>query len=269
MNLDKLRLALLALLCFYSGELFAQTPQQIEADLLRSFQKFESLAEKQREDTTGTLKEDDVDKAMDVFAKKLKHYTSINPATITYPFMKLKNMQLLIKSSDDGSFRIYSWDTGGSGTMHEFADVIQYRVGQRTKSVYLCDSTDFANSPYFPFYSNLYTFKVNQKTYYLGIYGCIFSTYNAGTGIKVFDIENGKLNSDVKLFKTASGLHSDIYYDYNFFSVVDIPYENRPTITFDAATLIIRIPLVKENGDVTKKFIIYKFTGQYFERVKS
>jgi hypothetical protein len=76
------------------------------------------------------------------------------------------------------------------------------------------------------------------------------------------------LNKDVKIIKTQSGSHSTIFYEYNFGSVVDIPFEKRPIITFDQATQIIHIPLVDGKGQVTKKFINYKFSGQYFEKIK-
>jgi predicted nucleotidyltransferase component of viral defense system len=77
------------------------------------------------------------------------------------------------------------------------------------------------------------------------------------------------LNDDVKIIKTQSGLRNKINYSYDFFSVVDIPFEKRPTITFDATTKTISIPLVAANGKVTNKFIIYNFNGQYFEKVKN
>jgi hypothetical protein len=89
-----------------------------------------------------------------------------------------------------------------------------------------------------------------------------------GNGLQIFDIENEKLNQDLKLIKTASGLHSKLYYDFDFFSVVDIPYGKRPTIYFDAATQTIHVPVVVDKGKVTNRYITYKFTGQYFEKVK-
>ena len=142
---------------------------------------------------------------------------------------------------------------------------MQYKVGNATKAILLTSDQD----NYIPLYNNLYTFKTSSKTYYLGIYNTVYSTKDAGTGIRVFSIENGKLNSDIKLIKTQSGLKSKIYYSYDFFSVVDIAFELRPTITFDAVTNTIKIPLVNGDGKVTNKFITYKFNGTYFEKVKS
>jgi len=254
---------------FTSFDSYAQTPVAIEADLSRSFKRINYWNDKTRADTTGNLiYEDSLENANEIFAKKIKKYTAKYPATITQPFISLKKDGLDIFTSADELFRIYSWETWLGGTMRDFANVFQYKTGISTTSVYV--HTDGSDAqPYTPFYTNLYTFKVNYNTYYLGVYDCIYSTKDAGTGIKIFDIENGKLNDNVKLIKTASGLHSKIYYDYDFFSVVDIDFKKRPTIYFDADTQTIHVPLVDGNGKVTHEFITYKFTGKYFEKVKN
>jgi hypothetical protein len=242
---------------------FAQTPQAVEADLLKSFKKIEYWHQKQDKGDDGVS--DALGDANDEFGNKLKKYAESYSASITLPFASLKKERLDMFTSADGMFRIYSWETWQGGTMRDFSNVLQYKVGAKTKSTLLTGSQEV----YIPFYTNLYTFKTGNKTYYLGIYGTIYSTKDAGTGIKIFDIENGKLNDDVKIIKTGSGLKSKVYYDYDFFSVVDIAFEKRPTITFDQATQTIHIPLVDGKGQVTKKLINYKFNGQYFEKIKS
>ncbi|MFC0515449.1 hypothetical protein ACFFGT_14615 [Mucilaginibacter angelicae] len=242
--------------------LLAQTPKTIEADLFRSFKKIDYWDEQEKKGNINAG--DSLFKANDMFGKKLKQYTETYPASINLSFNLLKKAGLDIFTSTDSLIRIYSWDTWLGGTKHIFANVLQYKVESKTKST-LSGDLEYGDAP---FYSNLYTFKTGDKTYYLGIYGNIYSSKDTGTGIKVFDIENGKLNDDVKIIKTGSGLKSKIYYDYDFFSVVDITFEKRPTITFDQATQIIHIPLVDVKGQVTKKFINYKFNGQYFEKIK-
>lgn len=245
-----------------SVNLLAQTPKTIEADLLKSFKKINYWDEQGR---TGNINAgDSLFKANDMFGKKLKTYTETSTASINLTFNLLKNAGLDIFTSEDNVIRIYSWDTWLGGTKHIFANVLQYKAGNKTKSS-LSGDLEYGDAP---FYSNLYTFKVGDKTYYLGVYGFIYSTKDAVTGIRVFGIENDKLNDDVKIIKTGSGLKSKINYGYDFFSVMDIPFEKRPTITFDQTTQIIHIPLVDAKGHVTKKFINYKFNGQYFEKIK-
>jgi len=257
-------LNLIAIFCFITvNKLVAQTPQAVEADLLKSFKRIGYWHQKQ--DTGDDRAGDALGNANHEFENKLKKYAETYPASISMPFNSLKKAQLDIFTSADGLFRIYSWETWEGGTMRDFANMLQYKVGLKTHAMLLRSNEE----TYIPFYSNLYTFKTGDKTYYLGIYGTIYSSKDAGTGIKVFDIENGKLNDDVKVIKTNSGLKSKIYYDYDFFSVVDIPFEKRPTITFDQTTQTIRVPLVNAKAKVTAKCITYKFNGQYFEKIKS
>jgi len=250
-------------LCFFSGEVFAQSTGIIEADLLKSFKQIDYWSQKKGDTTVNA--DDKLIEANDVFGKKLEDVTKKYPSTLSAPFNSLRKEHLDIFTSDDGLFRIYSWETWMGGTMRDFANVIQYSIGQKTESILLTSSEE----TYVPFYSNLYTFKTGNKTYYLGVYGGIYSTKDVGSGIKVFAITNGKLDDNVKLIKTQSGLKNKIYYDYDFLSVVDIAFDARPKITFDKASQTIHIPLVNGNGKVTRQYIIYKFTGQYFERVKN
>ncbi len=247
--------------CFIVSNSFAQSPQAIEADLRKSFKKINYWDERIHDTTINAG--DSLDNANNAFGEKLKLYTEKYPSTLNYPFNSLKKQYLNICSSDDGLFRIYSWDTGGGGTMREFENVMQCKTGNRTKSELLVNSEDLR----VPFYSNLYTFKTGNKTYYLGVFGFIESSRYAGAGIKVFAIENNKLNMNVKLLKTQSGLKNEISYEYDFGSIAYTPFEKRAAITFDTATQSIWIPVVTQKGNVTKKLITYKFTGQYFEKV--
>jgi hypothetical protein len=259
-------LNLIAIFCFItSAKLLAQTPQVIENDLLKSFKKIEYWDEHRSEESYRG--EDSLSKANDVFGNKLKRYAETYPASISLPFNSLQKARLDIFTSADGLFRIYSWDTWMGGTMHIFANVLQYKVGNKTKASLLKDLHDAEGGA--PFYSNLYTFRTGGAIYYLGIWGIIESSRYAGTGIRVFAIQNGVLSNDVKIIKTQSGLHSTIFYEYDFGSVIDIPFEKRPTISFDQTTQTIRIPLVNAKGQVTAKFITYKFNGQYFKKIKS
>ncbi len=100
------------------------------------------------------------------------------------------------------------------------------------------------------------------------IFQGIYSDKDDGQGIQIFAIENGKLNDDVKLIKTASGLHNKLYYDYDFNWWDTHDDLLNAYIHYDAITKTISIPVVMADGHVTKNFIYYKFTGQYFEKTK-
>jgi hypothetical protein len=237
--------------CFITLYAAAQSPQQIEADLLKSFKKI-NPANSDNSDVN------------DQFAKKLYNYASHNPATINYPFNALKETDLDIATADDGQFRIYSWDTEAGGTLHYFESVFQYKSGTKTMAVL---DTPRGDGDVRPGYDKLYTVKANGHNFYLAVYLTIGSTKDAGGGVQVFTIEDGKLNENARLIKTGTGRHSRIDYNFNFFSEVD--WKVRPTTYYDAATQTLHIPLIASNGNMTHNYIIYKFTGQYFERVKN
>ena len=252
------------LLFLISSSSFAQSPKAFETDLYKSFKKIDYWDQQRSKDTTMAWS-DSLEKANVIFGKKLKDYTQKYPATITYLFTSLVKEHLDISSSTDGLFRIYSWDTETGGTMHFFENVMQYKSGTNFKAII---DTAKSEGDSRPNYSKIYTFKANGKAHYLSIFLFIGSTKDIAEGVHIFTIENGKL-ADAELIKTYSGLLSELSYDYDFGSVVNIDYEKRPRIHFNNATNTIFLPLVDGNYKMTSKFISYKFNGQYFERVKN
>jgi hypothetical protein len=253
------------LFCFFvSLNSIAQTSKAIEDDLYKSFQKIDYWRNHKNDaDMHGS---DSLESANDIFKVKLKSFTAKYPLTIDQKFALLEKAHLSIATSSDGLFRIYSWDTGEGGSMHNFENVYQYKVNNETISDFKpLDSIEEGHPTYW--FSNLYTLKVSDENYYLVVYNGIFSSKYVSQGIKVFAIQNGKLNDNVKLIKTADGLHNQIYFGYDFGSIVY--WKVRPSIYFDDSSKTIFIPLVDVNKKMTHKYIAYKFTGQYFERVKN
>ena len=258
-----MKLFLLITCFFIASNSIAQTPKEIEADLLKSFKKIGYWRRKLND--TSFNSNDSLDKVNCAFGEQLKFYTSKYPSTITQNFVSLKKAQLNIHTSKDSLFRIYSWDTGLEGTTrnYDFDNVYQYKINNKTNSIFKRDTIYSSDSGYVYSFSNLYTLKVNGKTYFMGVYNGYFGSWSAGQGIQVFAIENSKLNDDVKLIKTKTGLHNQLYYDYSDF------WGSKSSIHYDDYSKTICLPVVYENGEMTRKFIRYKFTGQYFERVKN
>ncbi|EHQ29976.1 hypothetical protein [Mucilaginibacter paludis] len=255
---------LAAFIFFVPNNLLGQnlTSKGIEADLLQSFKKIAYWAEK-RYSNYDEQSDNKLRQANDVFGKKLNEYAKKYPATINEPFLSLCKENLGIETSKDSLFRIYSWDTQTGGTMHFFANVLQYKTGKETNAVLDTARGDGDNRPN---YNKIYTLKANGKTYYLAVSLSIGSSRDCGQTIQVFEIANGKLDDKVKLIKTNSGMHSQLNIAYDFGSVID--WKVRPTINFDEATQTILLPLVDGKGAVTHKLISYKFTGKYFEKVR-
>jgi len=242
-------------LCLISFSVVAQTTHQTEADLLKPFKNIFYYAEKNDQNKSG--------EANDQFAKKLKSYCEKVPATLSYPFSSLVKEHLDISTSSDGQLRIYSWDTWSGGTMHFFENVMQYKTETTVKAVL---DTSQGDGDVRPNYNKIYTFQANGKIYYLAVYLLIGSSKDLQKGIQVFSIENGTLNTDTRIIRTKSGLHSQITYDYDLSRTSEKVHSEAH---FDANTQSIYIPVVLENGKLTNNYIIYKFTAQYFERVKN
>jgi hypothetical protein len=257
--MKSIKVLLCIVFCFVSANTFAQNPKAIEADLLRSFKKIGYWDQKR----SNAGVDDSLENANNVFENKLKNYTEKYSTTIQNPFNSLKKEGINILTSTDGIFRIYSWDSQQGGTMYAYTNLMQYKAGQKTNSkLFTSGENGFEAS-----YSNLYTFKTGDKTYYITIYGGPESSRFYYAGVKTFAIENGQLNDNVKIIKTKSGLQNAVQYEFDF--AFNNSWDEVNQITFDAATKTIKIPLVTEKGKITRKYITYKFNGQYFEKVKN
>jgi hypothetical protein len=100
-----------------------------------------------------------------LFVKKLVHYTSAYPSTISYPFKRLRQHQMTILTSDDSLFRIYSWHSRDmSDYLFPCGDVWQYKSNAKTISKY--DTLNKAGL----YCLQLFTLHDHGKTYYLCVY---------------------------------------------------------------------------------------------------
>jgi hypothetical protein len=252
------KIVLIFLIAALSGFVsLAQRPATIEQNLTKGFARINYWMENE-----SSFKDDSLQKANDNFQKMLLTYTSKYPETLSQKFKGIQGLNIV--TSEDGLLRIYSWDTGTGGTMRFFKEVVQYKTGDVTRSLTLTDVKREGEAGYT--YQAIYSLTVPGKKYYLVNYKGIYSSKDIGEGVRVFSIDNNLLNTKVKLIKTQSGMHNSIDYSYDFFSVVD--WKVRPSIQYNAGNKEIKIPLVTADQKVTKKFITYKFTGKYFEKVR-
>ncbi|MPT34941.1 MAG: hypothetical protein E2604_07590 [Flavobacterium sp.] len=186
-----------------------------------------------------------------------------NPESIRYPFDSLKKENIHIVISKDSLFKIYSWDTSEGGTMVDFTNLFQYQSGKNVQSKIVKDTGSEDN--YIPFYSEIFTLKNGTKTYYLAVSNGVYSSKDVSQSIEVFSIENNQLKTETKWFKTEEGFKDVLQIDFDFFSVVDRPERPLQLIKYDDQKKQLYLPVVTEEGNVTKDFTIYTFTGQYFE----
>jgi len=267
------------LICFIIIKLnsFAQivTPKEMENDLVKVYSQIMPFYYGNH---------DSLEFYSSLFSEKIINYIDTTPLSLVYPFQTLIDKNYCdITTSGDSLFRIYSWDSWLGGTMHIFNNIYQYKSGDKvysktfkfreeddnnsddtviTKTLYLREDDDPSG-----FYSDIFTLKANNKTYYLAVINGIGSTKDASQSIKVFTIENDSLNDSVKLIKTKTELLNEINVHFDFFSVVDRPERPLKLIKYDLDKKIIYIPIVLEDGTVTDRFILYQFKGQYFEHI--
>ncbi len=263
----KLKIYLLIVSCFVSVNVFAQTqiPKKIESDLSESFDKINYWYMQQADDTTGNAL-DSLFSVNEEFENKFTDYVSKHPFTIKCPFDSLVSAGVEVVNSTDKLLRIYSWDTDLGGQQHNVYNIFQYKTGPETVDLmYNVPETSYS----VPADGNeIYDFTVNDKTYYLIHYISGVGINDHFEGVMIYAIEKGKLNTDVKLIKTKSGLHSHLNWHYTYAGSDDSSSASDSVEVFNPKTKTITIPLIDENDHVTDKSITYKFTDQYFEKVK-
>ncbi|HEU4553680.1 MAG TPA: hypothetical protein VFS25_12640 [Chitinophaga sp.] len=198
----------------------------------------------------------------DKFEKEFTGFIKNNPATLGYPFKELTDSNFCnIATSDDGNFRIYSWDTQTGGTMHFFKTICQWRSNGKVFTKVPEREEGDAGS----FCSRIFTVNTGHQQYYLAVTNAIFSTKNAMQSIAVYSIENNRLVDTVKLFRTKTQRLNKIDVPFDFFSVKDRPERPLELITYDNKQKIIYIPVVDDKGRVTRKYIVYQLKDHYFE----
>lgn len=258
-----MRTTLTTILTLFILAVWGQTQPSIEQDLLKQFKRITYWHNYNGSDA-GVERYDSLDKANANFQKSLLTYTAQYPSTLQADFKELVKEGLTIATSPDGLFRIYSWDTWNGGTMHFFGNVYQYKTGNKVFSKLIKEPIDEPNY----WYTDIYSLVNGKSTWYITVRHGIYSSRLCYQGVKVFSITNGILNDQTKLIKTKTGIRNTLGFEFDFFSVVDRPERPVKLVTYDTAAKKITLPVVTAKGKVTDKFIVYQFTGQYFELKK-
>jgi len=191
---------------------------------------------------------------------------------LTYAFPRLRD-KLFITTSADGKLRTYSWDSEEGGTMHDFYTVYQFKGKSGTVHSWaepFTESLEFRDAG--TFVTEIFQTPSSAGMIYLATSTFIGSTSLAGQFIDAMKIDGERLNRDPKVIRTRSGLTSSINFEYDFFSVVDHPERPVKLVFYDKAKSEFRFPVVIADektgvGEVTDKFITYRFNGRYFVKV--
>ena len=249
----------LFIIVLFSVSVFGQTPKTIEKELVGLYGKINENSA-----YTGNSDSDLLEKANEEFKQKLLKNTKI-ASTLKYKFTDLEK-EVSIATSEDGKFRVYSWDRLDGGTMHFFETVYQFQ-GADGKVYSKSRESEEGDSGSFVY--DVFTVDAKAEKIYLVCTTSIGSTQDSYQNLRLFKVGKNDLIDDVKLIKTNSGLTDSIGFGYNFFSVVDRKERPIKLILYDRNTKTFKFPVVIEdkefgNGRVTDKFISYKFNGTYF-----
>ncbi|MEJ5105042.1 hypothetical protein [Chryseobacterium sp. MYb328] len=241
---------------------FGQNITAIEKQLNEAFQKINYWSSEGRDFKNSY---DSLAAANTKFEKLLVRYTSSHPQTITNDFKFLEKNGLIIATSEDGKFRIYSWDTWTGGTMHFFKNIFQYKSDQK---VYSKAGENQGEGDPGSYYYQINDIISENKKYYLAQNKAILSSGMSYHNIKVFSIDNGQLNDKAQLIKTLSGIKNQLGYEVDLTASANRNYEGRDyEIEYDPKNKIISIPVIQADSKVTAKKIRYQFKGKYFEKL--
>lgn len=257
-----LRRIVLLLVLIAAGGLFAvgQTPAEVERELLR----LHSIVEEH----PGGEEWEKLDAANNELEAYLLKQTK-RADTLAYGFSEF-GKQAQIATSGDGRLRIYSWDDRLGGTMRSYRVVFQFRRPDgRVGSV----AEEREEGDPGAFVSDIFEVRSGNSTLYLVYSTSIASTSNHLGIVRVFRIGRKGLDFPVRIIKTPNGLTDSIAFQYDFFSVSDRKERPIRLVKFDSRSRTLRIPVVIEterfeNGEVTNRFINYRFNGRYFVRVR-
>jgi hypothetical protein len=248
---------------FFKGTIFSQDLNLIQNKLNTLIEKRIFWSDDQR-----ATAYDSLEKYNTEFEKFILNFTSKNPKTLTHNFNKIK-VGLNVITSEDGLFRIYTWNIFGGGTMQFYRNVFQYNIDGK---VYSRLNKKGENDNGCSFYE-INDVEINNKHYYVTNSVSVGSRVAYYYEAKIFSIDNGELNENAKLIKTKSGIRNTLGYEVDLSSSSNrdrkdgVESRDYIDLIYDKKNKTIVIPLINENGKITKNKIKYKFTGNFFEKI--
>lgn len=254
--LRKFEIALLVALIGTVPSAFAQPLAHAERKLCRDLQIIDSFAEAYRGPTHNLDAYDSISHYDSVFGSALQRLTEESPASLRYPFTRLRNQGVTVATSPDKRLRIYSWDGQTGGTAHSANNIFQYQMHGKVHS-----TLNIVDGGPGDRYSAIYCLKTGDTTYYLAVSDAIIETLRGHGTLEILRLGDSELERSVPLIQTASGTAGSLGFDYN------LGTDAEPDFHFDPATRKISFSVVLPDGQVTKRKITYRFNGKYFVRV--
>lgn len=198
--------------------------------------------------------------------KLLLQFTASNSETLTYTFKELIENGMDIATSEDGLFRIYSWNTLEGGTMRIYKNVFQYKDKNQLYSKVFPPVKGQQEGYYFYQINDIVS---ENKKFYVAQGTSVGGTYIYFNKVKIFSIDKALLNDKALLIKTKSGIRNELGYEVNLGAYPNRERKTLPDyeIQYDTNNKIISIPVILEDYKITDKRIKYQFKGKYFEKL--
>jgi len=238
----------------------AQTPAAVEREIIADLDKIDKYST-----YLGEYDESKNDQANEALRDRLvRNGKSLE--ILHYPFPKLKD-KMYVATSVDGKLRIYSWDLGTGGTMHDFTCVYQFQAGNGAVNIRTESGNDEGGCG--GYYTQIFQVSSKDGPIYLAISTSIAQGNLHGQSIEGLRIIGDRLDVKPKIIRTRRGLVNSVDFVYDPSS---LGQRSERLIVFDAAKQEFRFPVVVEdktygNGRVTSRQITYRFSGQYFVKV--
>jgi len=209
----------------------------------------------------GDYEEKALAKADDAMLSYMQEALS-NPALLTAKFKQAIAAGLRVANSPDNKVRFYSWDTETGGTMHFFNAIAQYQANPRdtkTQELALFPSgekkqTDGDTDSGYEYDSVQQMNTSDGKKIYFAFATGVYGGIDHSAVIQAFAIKNKTLQK-AAVFKTKTQLLDEISCGF---------HDADDAITLDEEQKILWIPLVKEGGKPTGKYLVYIFDGHQF-----
>lgn len=197
---------------------------------------------------------------------RLLTYTNDVPATLRENFKYLRwydHLQIL--TSDDKSFRIYSFDVG-TKDQHSYINVFQYSGPDKSVhasiSIPGSESANEADREY----TRLYSLKVKGRIYYMATYVAPRVEHDYSVGMQVFS-KNGSGMLDDSTHIIVNNSYGTAVNQLEF-DMANASGAVNHCIYFNKYRRQLYVPIIWKDGVVSTSYITYRFKDNYFTEVK-
>ena len=238
----------------------AQSPSEVERKILAQLDNIDKYST-----YLGEYDETKIDQANKALQETLMR-NGKRLDILRYAFPKLKD-KMYVATSADAKLRIYSWDLGTGGTMHDIENVYQFQGKSGNVNTWM--ETGNEESGGGGYCSQIFQVNSQDGPIYFAVSTFVAQGTLHGQSINAIRINGEVIDVKAKAIRTGSGLVNSIDFAYDPASLGE---RSEMLVRFDSAKQEFRFPIVVEdktyeNGRVTNRFITYRFNGQYFVKI--